>query len=95
MRVVVCGVRVLGGACVCVWLCVKGGVFAVCSCVWRGVVFQARGVSVCEVCGGELWLYVDVCLWLLVVVYGGGLCALGGFRLEILSCGALWSAEFH
>ena len=49
----------------------------------------------CEMCGGELWLCVDVCLCLLVVVYEGGLCVLDNFRLEILSCGALWSAEFH
>ena len=42
----------------------------------------------CEVCGGELWLCVDVCSCLLVVVYEGGLFVLDNFRLEILSYGA-------
>ena len=49
----------------------------------------------CEVCRGELWLCVGLCLWLLVVVYEGGLCVLDEFRHEILSCGALWRGEFR
>ena len=90
------GGDVLGrGMYVCVVECGGGGVFAVCG--GELCVSGRRQKCVCEVCGGELWLWlcVDVCLWLFVVVYRKGLCVLGGFRLEILSYGTLWHAEFH
>ena len=91
------GGDVLGrGMCLCVVEC-GGGDYLLCVVVCGGelCVSGRRRKCMCEVCGGELRLCVDLGLWLLVVVYEGGLCVLDEFRHEILSCGALWCGEFR
>ena len=89
MCVVVYGGFLLGrGMCGCVVVC-EGGEYLLCVvvCGRELCVSGRRRKCVCEVCGEELWLFV--------VVYGGGLCVLVGFRRDILSCGVLWYAKFH